>query len=596
MKIEAFKFDMAAVNIRTVIKNLEGRMVDRAMVNDIDINVTLKRSLTKDPDHKLPNIMVGVNVDKLLSTDVSSDKLEMLLDVLAGNVAELPLRPDEAEFRMVMAILQASKLNLLRTGTNLVKGPGANNGNGGSGSSSGRAALSERLNYVRYHVDVRLNKVSLRAYMGSDADNQATSLIRAVVHHLNIRVAFERDASVVLHMDAETLLVEDAREGTLNQFKTLVCALGNNPLDANSSSGSPEPQQQQQHQRQQQQQQPQFSFKFESRPKDRYQSASIKLLHPQIFMIPSALEQLVAFGLPVINQALRSVNMFTRRRKVGSGIDKRLKYLLAEGSLKQRHMFELQELVAKNASEITELERSQRELVLNHMNQASEADRKSAKTAADKDTTQLLSTMRAKHEHKIKALKQAHMEQFDQFRRMNAVLVTPTVRHVGGMYVKVLAPVGAPSTGSSRTSQSSSTASASSASSSSLILADYTPPPRARRERKVKAILQSPEIYLIKDCESVSGSSTAFVFKLSDSVINFFDAAEKKKADLHLFEIYALKCDLETKVSTMMLPISTSAMSCRIIEFDATHYMWSGSFTYACLFNRHCRLATVSCC
>jgi hypothetical protein len=178
----------------------------------------------------------------------------------------------------------------------------------------------------------------------------------------------------------------------------------------------------------------------------------------------------------------------------------------------------------------------------------------------DRDAQQTLSTMRAKHDHRIKALKQSHVEQFDAFRRVNAALMAPTVRHLGsGMYVSILGGGGGSGVASPAAAVASPAALGGSARSpgspspspSPLALTTvdpYLPAPRARRERKVKAILQSPEIYLIKDCDSVSGSSTAFVFRLSDSVINYFDSVAKRKADLHLFEIYALKCDLDTKV------------------------------------------------
>jgi hypothetical protein len=479
MKIEAFDLVMTDMNIQCFLASEKtGQIVSCPLFSGIDVDVVLKRSLTRDVDHRLPDIQVGVNISKPLTTVLSQDKIFFLLRVLGGNLSENPIRPDEAEFTHVMELLQSTTALLL---------------------SAPLVRSSERSNFVRFKVDIKVADIQASIAAGSAVDSATQSIGKVVVSKLATRLAFERDGSVIVNLDAEAFSVVDTREDTPNQFRQILTAIhSKDESDAPSLSHNL------------------LVVKFESRPKDRYQSAAVKLIRPRVFMIPSAMQTLVEFGLPVLNDLLRAVNQFTKRRKVGGSAAKKIKYLYTDGLMKQRHTIETQELALRNAAELQFAEKQQRQLTLERVTAASsDKDKKSVKATLDKDTQSILASLRLKHDHKVKALKQAHNEQVATFQADSLVLLnaiasrTPVVQGT-----LILPPVQEDSK-------------------------------RQKRERKIKLTLQSPSLYAIKDAEAALGYSSAFVLQMSDMLMNYIDSSARKRADLHLFELYAVKCDVE---------------------------------------------------
>eukprot|EP01122_Echinamoeba_exundans_P011264 TRINITY_DN4424_c0_g1_i1.p1 TRINITY_DN4424_c0_g1~~TRINITY_DN4424_c0_g1_i1.p1 ORF type:complete len:3569 (-),score=802.37 TRINITY_DN4424_c0_g1_i1:9-9890(-) len=479
MKIEAFDLSMTDMNIQCFLASEKtGQIISCPLFSGIDVDVVLKRSLTRDLDHRLPDLQVGVNISKPLTTVLSQDKIFFLLRVLGGNLSENPIRPDEAEFTHVMELLQSTTALLL---------------------SAPLVRSSERSNYVRYKVDIKVADIQASIAAGSAVDSATKSIGKVVVSKLATRLAFERDGSVIVNLDAEAFSVVDTREDTPNQYRQILTAIhSKDEADAPSLSHNL------------------LVVKFESRPKDRYQSAAVKLIRPRVFMIPSAMQTLVEFGLPVLNDLLRAVNQFTKRRKVGGSAAKKIKYLYAEGLMKQRHTIETQELAARNAAELQFAEKQQRQLTLERVTAAaSDKEKKAVKATLDKDTQSILASLRLKHDHKAKALKQAHNEQMATFQAESLVLLNTIASRtpvVAGTLI--LPPV-------------------------------QDDPKRQKRERKIKLTLQSPSLYAIKDAEAALGYSTAFVLQMSDMLMNYIDSSARKRADLHLFELYAVKCDVE---------------------------------------------------
>jgi len=186
---------------------------------------------------------MNIQVTNTLVTELSSDKLGFLTGVMAGNMSELPMRPDEAEFQMLMNILQSANFDLFnRSATTRTNVP------------------TERANYVRFKVDIHLADVAVTAFAGSDADeytklwffslfnsrltfyySEATSLAKIIGTNINIKINLERDGSLIVRLpffffseslsldsltcrqmiaDAQALTITDARPNiATNQFK-----------------------------------------------------------------------------------------------------------------------------------------------------------------------------------------------------------------------------------------------------------------------------------------------------------------------------------------------------------------------------------------
>jgi hypothetical protein len=60
----------------------------------------------------LPRAVVTASLSRI-NVDVAAEKLTFLASIIAGNLSELPLRPDEEELKIVLQFLQSVNFRLL---------------------------------------------------------------------------------------------------------------------------------------------------------------------------------------------------------------------------------------------------------------------------------------------------------------------------------------------------------------------------------------------------------------------------------------------------------------------------------------------------
>lgn len=116
--------------------------------------------------------------------------------------------------------------------------------------------------------------------------------------------------------------------------------------------------------------------------------------------------------MPFIDDLIYSVNSFTRRRKIGSAMDKMMKVMIAEGSLKQQQFAELHELMYSQVSEIANLEKQKQLLKSNGSD---------AQASSDLDAT--VAALRLKHEANIRKLRAIHENQLVKLRESQSELL-----------------------------------------------------------------------------------------------------------------------------------------------------------------------------
>jgi len=124
---------------------------------------------------------------------------------------------------------------------------------------------------------------------------------------------------------------------------------------------------------------------------------------------------------------MRSIVSFTKRRKIGSALDKKLKIMIAEGTLKQHQFAETQELMYIQSLEVSNLEKQHQTQTADTLGKASnmnEKDLKLVKSRLEKESEAVISSLKMKHTHKLKVLHQTHLEQIQKFRENQAGLLT----------------------------------------------------------------------------------------------------------------------------------------------------------------------------
>jgi hypothetical protein len=88
------------------------KLVKSILLNSVDMNVAVQRPALNDPKRSLPRAIVEASLSQI-TIDVAADKLSFLASIIAGNVSELPLRPDEEELRIVLQFLQSVNFSVL---------------------------------------------------------------------------------------------------------------------------------------------------------------------------------------------------------------------------------------------------------------------------------------------------------------------------------------------------------------------------------------------------------------------------------------------------------------------------------------------------
>lgn len=97
-----------------------------------------------------------MDIQQSIQTEVSEDILNFLTAVLSENLSELPSRPDVAELKLLMSVLQSANFELFSRST-----------------FNHTTMPAGRINYVQYKVDINLANAIVTACAGSHSEGYA---------------------------------------------------------------------------------------------------------------------------------------------------------------------------------------------------------------------------------------------------------------------------------------------------------------------------------------------------------------------------------------------------------------------------------------
>eukprot|EP01122_Echinamoeba_exundans_P016084 TRINITY_DN8049_c0_g1_i1.p1 TRINITY_DN8049_c0_g1~~TRINITY_DN8049_c0_g1_i1.p1 ORF type:complete len:2404 (-),score=554.15 TRINITY_DN8049_c0_g1_i1:64-6402(-) len=488
-----------ALNLKTFV-NVGGQKLSEAkFVDNIDLTLSVARNLIRAPTE--PEILVSASLPRF-SLEIASERLLFFASLLGGNFSELPLRADEDELRLVIEFLQSVNSSLLLPAD--------------SGSSS---QPQEKPNPAKppapvARVDFQLQQISITLLSGSGStyDGISTSLIRFAMKNLGLKVATEADGSMELMVNLASVSLEDTRQASKNQYKMILgsyaapSAAGSRktvsaPADTPSKLGKSSSENE-------------ISLQLVSLPSNSLQVVTIEMTRPRIYIVPTQLESLFEFALPLIKQALRAQEVFATRSRFEAAAAQRRSTFLQEGNLKQKQETEYQRLISEQQQEYRKAEARLQLLRASSLTATLEEEQK---------LVDALNELKQTHTRKLRALKATHQAQTNEYRAISSQLAAAAEKEMAKARAQ-------------RDNKDAETA---------------TESPPEFKEQKIRFLLRSPEICLLKNPES---STTAFVVHLGDSVANVTlrnpDPARPKdpikdEVDFQLISFDVFKAEIE---------------------------------------------------
>jgi hypothetical protein len=331
---------ITALNLKTFV-NVGGQKLSEAkFVDNIDLALSVARNLIRVPEQ--PEIVVSASLPRF-SLEIASERLLFFASLLGGNFSELPLRPDEDELRLVIEFLQSVNSSLLLPAESAPNAP-----------PQAKQSLGKPPPPVA-RVDFQLQQISVTLLSGSGStyDGISTSLIRFGMKNFGLKVATEADGSMELMVNLASVSLEDTRQASKNQYKTILGSYAapvgtggksvSAPTDTPSKLGKASTENE-------------ISLQLVSLPANSLQVVTIEMTRPRIYIVPTQLESLFEFALPLIKQALRAQEVFATRSRFEAAAAQRRSTFLQEGNLKQKQETEYQRLVSEQQQEYRKAE------------------------------------------------------------------------------------------------------------------------------------------------------------------------------------------------------------------------------------------------
>lgn len=324
---------ISSLNVKTLVSVGGKSQVPAKFVDNIDLALSVSRLLARAADE--PEILVSASLPRF-ALEIASERLLFFASLLSGNFSELPLRGDEDELKLVVEFLQTVNSSLLLAPEDA------------PADAAAKQPVTQKPPPVA-RVDFQLQQITVTLLAGSGAtyDGLSTSLIRFGMRNLTLKVATELDASMELMVNLASLSLEDTRIASKNQYKTILGSysagdkpdLGKTPASSSTSS-----------------QENEISVQLVASPKQSLQVVTIQMTRPRFYIVPTQLESLFEFALPLIKQALRAKEVFATRSRFEAASSNRRSTFLKEGNLKQKQETEYQRLIGEQLQELRKAE------------------------------------------------------------------------------------------------------------------------------------------------------------------------------------------------------------------------------------------------
>lgn len=282
------------------------KVLTRQILSELDFDLEVL-SKFNNPSLLISNTDMSILLDKI-QLSVTESELNLILGIVAGNLSEFPSRQD-GEMDVTLRYME-TKLSPRTKREEIVQ------------VESGIQPV-DMISKLMQTISIKLGDIDATVLRGTGTDSKhsSTAFAHVSAKNFSLHLGIHKDNSKKVQFSLGQYVVNSTRNNPRDDTPVRI-ASGDLKLELNHT----------------------INVNYHARPKDRYQVVNFIAYHPTIYVTPYELEEIKTFLQPFIKTTLKTVSIFSKKKKFGSKLDREKLYSAEEKRLQEIFDVEIKEI------------------------------------------------------------------------------------------------------------------------------------------------------------------------------------------------------------------------------------------------------------